>query len=421
MIGKPTSGRWTRAILLAAALAAGTSAQAQVTPQLSPDGPDAAAYGAAEGYPPGPRSARPPQSQMVGRFTRFDTLYAHATARRPAVAAPLSYAAAPLRLSWAWQGQTHDLADYLDRHPATGLLIARGTTILAEHYRYARNETDRFLSQSMAKTVTALLAGIAVRDGAIRSVDDTAATYATGLSATLYGQTSLRDLLHMASGIAFRETYDGNDDSARMGNGLFGRAGPGPAVVLGWFGPREAPAGSRFHYAGADTEALGLAIAAATRQSLTHLLERHIWQPMGAEADATWATDTSGQETAFCCISATLRDWARLGLMLAHDGAWNGRQVVPREWIMDATTVAAPFLAPGTATAGMGYGYQVWLMRGQRRQFALLGIHGQAILVDPGLRLVLVHTAVRLKPSGDPGNAEMYALWRALVAAASGN
>jgi len=83
--------------------------------------------------------------------------------------------------------------------------------------------------------------------------------------------------------------------------------------------------------------------------------------------------------------------------------------------------VAAPFLAPGTATAGMGYGYQVWLMRGQRRQFALLGIHGQAILVDPGLRLVLVHTAVRLKPSGDPGNAEMYALWRALVAAASGN
>lgn len=407
-------------VLIAAVLMAGWSAAAQVAPVFTATGPDAAAYGADAGYPPGPRGARPPQAQMVGRFTLFDALYAHATARRADVAAPFSYAAQPLRLSWTYQGQGHTLADYLDRHPVTGLVIARGTTILAEHYRYARNESDRFLSQSMAKTITALLAGIAVRDGAIRSIDDMAATYATGLSGTLYGQTSLRDLLHMASGIAFRETYDGNDDSARMGNALFGRTGPGPATVLGWFGPREVPPGTRFHYAGADTEALGLVIAASTGQSLTRLLERHVWQPMGAEADATWAIDTTGQETAFCCISATLRDWTRLGLMMAHDGAWNGRQIVPREWLMDATTVAAPFLAPGTATPGNGYGYQVWLLRGPRRQFVLLGIHGQAIFVDPAARLVMVHTAVRLKPSGDPAAVETYVMWRALVAAAGG-
>lgn len=357
---------------------------------------------------------------MVGRFTRFNSLYPHATARRPSAPAPLSYAAERLRLSWTWQGQQRDLADYLARHPVSGLLIARGTTILAEHYQYARTETDRFLSQSMAKTVTALLAGIAIRDGAIRSIEDMAASYAPALAPTLYGQTSLRDLLHMASGIAFSETYDGHDDSARMGIGLFGNAGAPPAAVLGWFGPREVPAGTRFHYAGADTEALGLAVAGATGRPLTALLERHIWQPIGAEADATWAIDSTGQETAFCCLSATLRDWARLGLMLAHDGVWNGHQVVPREWLIQATTVAAPFLAPGTATPGNGYGYQVWLLRGARRQFVLLGIHGQAIFVDPAAHLVMVHTAVRLKPTADPAAVETYAMWRALVATAGG-
>ena len=176
------------------------------------------------------------------------------------------------------------------------------------------------------------------------------------------------------------------------------------------------PQRSRFHYAGAETEVLGLVVSAAVGVPLSRYLETRIWQPMGAEADATWTTDSRGQETAYCCLGAVLRDWARLGLMLAHDGAWNGRQVVPRQWLLDATTVAAPYLAPGVATRGSGYGYQVWLLSGPRRQFSLLGVHGQAIFVDPAMQLVLVHTAVRTKPSGDPATAELYALWRALVA-----
>ena len=136
---------------------------------------------------------------------------------------------------------------------------------------------------------------------------------------------------------------------------------------------------------------------------------------MGAEADATWVVDGSGTEAAFCCFSATLRDWARLGLLLAHDGALHGRQIIPRDWIIAATTVAAPWLAPGAATRRNGYGYQTWLLPGARREFALIGIHGQAVYVDPAARLVMVHTAVRLKAAGAPGLAEQIALWRALV------
>ena len=90
--------------------------------------------------------------------------------------------------------------DYLARNPATGLLIARGDTIFVERYQYGRTDRHRFTSWSMAKTVTAMLVGIAIAEGRIRSVDDLAAVYVPALSGTEYGRTSLRHLLQMSSG-----------------------------------------------------------------------------------------------------------------------------------------------------------------------------------------------------------------------------
>ena len=145
-------------------------------------------------------------------------------------------------------------------------------------------------------------------------------------------------------------------------------------------------------------------------------LETRIWQKMGAEADASWVVDATGHEGTYCCFSAVLRDWARLGLVLAHDGAWNGQQIIPRQWLLDATTIAPGegFRRPGIATPYYGYGYQVWIFPGPRRQFALLGIHGQKIFVDPAAQLVLVHTSVQVNPTA-PGPVELIALWNALV------
>jgi len=105
-----------------------------------------------------------------------------------------------------------------------------------------------------------------------------------------------------------------------------------------------------------------------------------------------------------------LRDYARLGLLLAHDGRWHGRQIIPAAWIEDATRVSPGQPQPGTG----GYGYQVWIFPGERRMFALRGVRGQAIFVDPTSRLVMVHTAVR-KLARDPGVRETNALWRSIV------
>ena len=388
---------------------------AAADPVFSDTGPDAAAYGAAQGYPVGGRRA-PAQAEMVGTYSHYDRIWPFHRVAKADTPAPLRRAAQEVALTYTFRGATHTLADYLARNPVTGLLIARDDTILFEHYQYARTDQDRLLSQSMAKTIVALLIGIAIDEGRIHAVDDLAETYVPALAGTAFGQTSLRALLHMASGVAFREDYDAPDaDNARLNRALFGQSGTDPAQAVALFNTREAPPDTHFNYGGVQTEVLGLVLTHAVGMSAAAYLQSRIWQPMGAEADAIWTVDHSGQEVAYCCFNAVLRDWARLGLLLAHDGEANGRQVIPRQWLLDATTEPpdSPF-APRLATPTLGYGYQVWLFPGPRRQFAFEGIHGQSIYVDPAARLVMVQTAVWVPATG--GRAEAIALWNALVA-----
>src|SRR5437667_89066 len=110
---------------------------------------------------------------------------------------------------------------------ATGLLVARGDTILIERYQYGRNDRHRFTSWSMAKTVTSMLVGIAIAEGRIRSVDDPAPVYVPALAGTEYGRTSLRHLLQMSSGARFVEEYSGRDDVARLSAATLGQLSSG--------------------------------------------------------------------------------------------------------------------------------------------------------------------------------------------------
>jgi len=176
----------------------------------------------------------------------------------------------------------------------------------------------------MAKTVTSMLIGIAIAEGRIRSVDDPAAAYVPGLAGTEYGRTSLRHLLQMSSGVRFLEEYSGRDDITRPAFDTFSRRGPGGAAAVTQFNERAAPSGTRFSYASVETQVLGLVLTHAVGRPVAASLQEKIWQPIGAEADATWLVDRAGQESTFCCLNAVLRDYARLGLLLAHDGNWRG-------------------------------------------------------------------------------------------------
>ena len=170
---------------------------AESGPVFSDTGPDAEAYGASKGYPVPPFEYPPGVRQdfMIGTYSHFDKVHPMRTVPKPATPSVLKRTAEEIVPVYHYDGRQKVIGDYLDTHPVTGLLIARGDTILFEHYRYARSDRDRLLSNSMAKTITALLVGIATSEGAIRSIDDTAATYVPELAGTEYGATPLRALV----------------------------------------------------------------------------------------------------------------------------------------------------------------------------------------------------------------------------------
>jgi CubicO group peptidase (beta-lactamase class C family) len=382
-------------------------------PRFAADGPEAAAYGARERYPA--RVIYRPRF-FVGAFTHHDQIFEGRVIRRAATPSRLARAAAEPALRYEFGTETLTLDDYLRRVPVTGLLIAQGDTILVERYQYARTDRHRFASFSMAKTVTAMLIGIAIAEGHIRSVDDPAAAYVPALEGTEYGGTSLRHLLEMSSGVRFIETYSGRDDVARLWDNTVFQAGAGGADAVKPYNERLRRSGRVFSYASAETEVLGLVLRGAIGRPVAEYLQEKMWQPMGAEADATWLIDRAGQEASYCCLNAVLRDYARLGLLLAHDGRWGDRQLIPAAWVHAATTVPPDswHLKPYAATHFFGYGYQTWIFPGERRMFALLGVHGQALYVDPSSRLVMVHTAVSTDPADR--NTEAVALWHGIVA-----
>jgi CubicO group peptidase (beta-lactamase class C family) len=409
-------GAFLIAILLTACTSP-TTTRDGAAPRFAAGGPDAEAYGAASGYPIGDRGTFYDIPMLVGSHSHLDEIFEGRVIHKAPTPSRLVRVAEPA-IPWKFQGLELTLDDYLARNPATGLLVARGDTIFVERYQYGRTDHHRFTSWSMAKTVTAMLIGIAVAEGRIRSVDDLAAGYVPALAGTEYGRTSLRHLLQMSSGVRFSENYSMTDDVMRLVRDTYMRQGAGGAGAVTSFNERERAAGTTFSYASVETQVLGLVLRAVVGRPVAAYLEEKIWQPIGAEADATWLIDRTGQEATFCCLNAVLRDYARLGLLLAHDGKWRGRQIIPAAWIMEATTVREdqPHLRPGRATPFWGYGYQTWIFPfpEERRMFAFQGVRGQAIYVDPRSRLVMVHTAVR-KQSVDPGVREANALWQGVL------
>ena len=168
---------------------------------------------------------------------------------------------------------------------------------------------------------------------------------------------------------------------------------------------------------------LALVLQGATGETLSSYLQTRLWQPMGAETSGLWRAGANGLERASGNFNATARDYARLGVLLANDGTRPDRpdlgEILPRDYLLEATDWQRHpnAFAPRRATPYYGYGYQVWTFPGQQRRFALLGVYGQAIFVDPAQKLVMVHLAANAtaKAGQTSMGREMGALWYGLV------
>ncbi|MES2941277.1 MAG: serine hydrolase domain-containing protein, partial [Pseudomonadota bacterium] len=180
--------------------------------------PDEDVLGKALNYPSGNAATWYNNPNRVGAWSALDKVPGVRVrlVQHPSGLGPLPLATGVPPISYRYKNVSYTLADYLDRQRTTGLLILKNGEIAAEHYRYGRKDDARFLSFSMAKSVTSLLLGQAQAQGAIGSLDDTAGQYVKALDGSPYGATTIRQLLRMSSGLTFTERYDGTDDIARL-------------------------------------------------------------------------------------------------------------------------------------------------------------------------------------------------------------
>ncbi|NML05183.1 serine hydrolase domain-containing protein [Sphingomonas sp. G-3-2-10] len=283
-----------------------------------------------------------------------------------------------------------EIDSFIAAQNVAGLIVLQNGKVRLERYARGYGPEGRWTSFSVAKSFTSTLVGAAIRDGYIKSVDEPVTKYIPELAGSGYDGVTIHQLLTMTSGVKWNEDYtDANSDVARM----FLQpvpAGEDPTVYYMKNLPRESAPGSKWVYKTGETNLIGVLVMRATKKPLATYLSEKVWKPYGMEQDAFWMVDPSNHEVSGCCLSVSLRDYARMG-QFALEG---GKGVVPANWFAQATRAQAEIGVPG-----YGYGYQWWTYPQSR--YGAQGIFGQSIRVDPKTRTVIVVSAAAPKAS-DP-------------------
>jgi CubicO group peptidase (beta-lactamase class C family) len=292
-------------------------------------------------------------------------------------------------------------ADYFEQflkdQRVHGVLVMQDGKVLLERYTSPQGPSTRWNSFSVSKSITSTLVGAAMKDGAIKSLDDDVTKYIKELRGSAYEGVSVRQVLTMTSGVKWNEDYtDPKSDVAQM---YAQPADPGFDMTTSYVRklPREAPPGTKWVYKTAETNLVGVLVADATGKTLAQYLSEKIWRPYGMERDAAWMIDEVGHEQGGCCLAVTLRDYGRFGQFILDGARINGRSIVADGWLEDATKSHVSTSVSGGA-AGSGYGYQ-WWVRGDGT-FEGRGIYGQTLHIDRARRLVIVINSATEQPTG---------------------
>lgn len=350
-------------------------------------------WGGSLGYPTGWAGGfeRDPQYRVGNYSGGFEKMLPHHVIAASKEPTPFSEAAVTdFKYRWGFAQKTPD--EYLNDWSTTGLLICRNSDILFERYRKGRSPEMRLTSWSMAKSVTSLLLGICLDRKLIHAYDDVAEKYVPELAGTLHGGTTLRNLSNMSSGA---EINHARDNPVIYPSAFLSPTADIQATVAKWNKRRE-DQGQKYNYNELCPLTLGMVIRKVTGQSLSAFAQEALWQPLGAEGDATWTTDTKGQE--FNCIgfAARLRDWARLGALVANRGQAGTHQIVSEAWISEITRWGEldKQVRVGVAMPSIGYKAHMWHRRADGSRLYFNGHHGQRVIIDMPTKTVMVHTAV---------------------------
>ena len=320
-------------------------------------------------------------------FRSMDTLFTTRTVPRSGPVWPLPRADHALDFSYSFQGKTYTADQFLERTYTNALLVMKDGKIVSEIYRNNSNDRTHFIAWSMTKSITSILIGCALAEGRIKSLDDQITRYLPELKGSGYDGATIRNILQMRSGVDYEERYDFEHPGAAARNHINSlvknvtRFADAARSVK-----RAHPPGEVFQYKTLDTAVLGWLLERVSGgDTIAGYATKHLWEPLGAESDGFFIMDGPpgvGREFNGAGYNATLRDFARVGLMMLNNGKANGHQIVSPEWVAESTRPADPTQAP------MGYAYQWWTLGGG--SYSAIGLQGQYIFVDPASRTVVV-------------------------------
>lgn len=336
--------------------------------------------------------AQPAISQTGCRSIFMNTQLEHPYNLVPAAGAPvaLSVDEQPLgsltyRPAFGGAG-TFTLDEYLGKFCTTGFLVLHRNKIVYERYLQGTTPETAFLSASMSKTILALLYGVAVSEHKL-ALDERIPDILPDFADSAFADDTVDDLLRMASGANLRQSLEAGVESDNTAVSPLAVAQVDVREYLRSKSERRGLA-KQFHYSGAVTAVLGLALRERTGQTNAAYLSEKIWTPMGASSPAYWLKNVHEQEGVQGYFVARLRDYARLGLLVMNQGSIAGRQIVSAHWIEQMTS-----LTPGKPQPGRGgYGLHIWLAPNSPGTSYFAGAGGQFIFVNPGAQVVIVHT-----------------------------
>ena len=295
---------------------------------------------------------------------------------------------AALEGSFCFEGVSYPLKTFMEDTRTLAMVAVKEDVIRYENYFSGGNEATVFSSNSMGKSFVSALMGIAVSEGYVDSVEDPVGKYIPEFAGTKLENIPIRACLMMASGINFDEDRDMSGFSMRT---LMGT----PAMkVIAKYGTQEEPYTYR-RYLSINTEILGQVIVNATGRSLAEYMEEKLWKRIDAAHDAFW-TLSNGTELAMGGLSVSMRDYVRFARLYLHEGAYNGEQILDREWVRASMDVSEEFAKPGAnndAYNAIGYGYQWWIPEGNQGEFMAIGVYGQWIYVNPSKQVIIVKTS----------------------------
>lgn len=342
------------------------------------------------------------ESNQVATFANVDLLGPSRIVSRggaPSVLAPLANAITDFR--YTHDGSSRTLDEYMALNRTSAVLILKSGSVALERYAMGVHADTRWQGFSMAKPITSTLAGAALADGAIGSLDDPCERYAPVLRGSAYEGVTVRNLLRLMSGVGWDEDYNTSEGGGLVGIEAAVASGDRGAMMrMMRARPRAAEQGTVFNYNTGEAYVLGEVIAGATGKTLSGYLSEKFWRPMGAEHDAYWLTcGAGGPEMGGYGVSATARDFARFGIVVKNDGVIGDQRVLPAGWRDLAGQPDTSVTANGALDEGypLGHAYMWWsmptganAMPGHDGAFTAQGLNGQILYINANEDVVAV-------------------------------